>query len=83
MPHYEIRIAQTEKFRRTVERFKSQQEDLIVIQAAFNGGARNPEQDLRLSAFSDVLRELENELRRLRINSACDRAGKSLERNHR
>lgn len=80
MPHYKIRIDQTEKIRRTVARLELQQLDLMAIQAKFNGGKRNPEQVLRLSAFSDVLEELDDELQRLRINSACDAAGKSLER---
>lgn len=79
MPHYEIRIDQTEKIQRTVERMKGQQKDLMEIQAKFNGGAHRAAQVLRLSAFSDVLSELEDELQRLRINKACDAAGKSLE----
>lgn len=81
MPHYEIRIDQTEKLRRTVARLELQQLDLMAIQAKFNGGKRNPVQNLRLSAFSDVLQELDDELQRLRVNKACDAAGKSLERN--
>lgn len=81
MPHYRIRIDQTDKLRRTVERLKGQQEDLMTIQAKFNGGADHPAQIARLDAFDEVLVAISRELHRLTINLAADRAGEALEHN--
>ena len=77
MNYFTIRIDQTEKIHRTVQRLRGQQEDLMAIQRNFKIGV-DPAQKLRLHAFDEVLKELECELDRLVMNRAAEAASESL-----
>lgn len=77
-PHFTIRIDQTEKIHRTVQRLRAQQEDLMEIQRKFIDGV-HPSQKTRLHAFDEVLKELTCELGRLILNRAAEAASEMKE----
>lgn len=79
-PYFTIRIDQTEKIHRTVQRLREQQEDLMEIQAKVSEGGSVTAitiGKLRLDVFDEVLTVLKCELGRLTLNRAAEAASKS------